>query len=211
MSKRTSMTILLVLIGLLGLSAVLVLGWNGRYPDRAADGTAWDKDWTMLGSAMGVEDPGNGFTLLDNNLALAASDTYLATWTSGEAIPFVNEEEQDMDIYPAQIYLLLLSCKDAASAQKAMDDWIAQENETYTVTDTVTETHNGQPYTVLQYLTRSETNPYSRGAVAFAVYENYAVSAELTCMEDYDGDEAAVMAAFLDGCHYSGELPELPE
>ena len=172
------------------------------------DGVAWDKDWTMLGSAMGVEDPGSGFALLDNNLALAASDTYLAMWASGEPADYVNEDGEEMDLYEAQIYLLLLSCKDAQSAQAAVDDWVAQENDTYTVTETDTETHNGQPYTVLRYLTRSETNPYSRGVVCFAVFENYAVNVELSCTEEYDGDEAALMAAFLDGCHYSAELPQ---
>lgn len=208
MRRRTSLIILVVLLALIGVAIVLLLTWHETYPSKALDGTAWDKEWTMLGSALGVEEPGSGFALLDNNLALAASDTYLATWTSGEAVPYVNVDGDDMDIYEAQIYLLLLSCKDAASAQDAVDDWIAQENEQYTVTDTRTETHNGQEYTVLDYLTRSETNPYSRGTVSFAVFENYAVNVELACLEDYAGDEAALMASFLDGCHYSAELPE---
>ena len=177
-----------------------------KYPSQAADGSVWDKNWTMLGSAMGVEEPGNGFALLDNNLALAVSDTYLAMWTSGEPIPYVNADGDEMDIYEAQIYLLLLSCKDAQSAQAAVDDWVLREGETYTVTDTRTETFNGQEYTVLNYLTRSETNPYSRGVVCFAVFENYAVNVELACLEEYAGDETAVMAAFLEGCHYSAEL-----
>lgn len=208
MNRRTSLIILLVLLALIALAVVLLQSWGEKYPSLAVDGAAWDRDWTMLGSAMGVEEPGNGLTLLDNNLALAASDTYLATWGRGDAIPYVNADGDDMDIYQAQVYLLLLSCKDEQSARAAVDDWIAQEEETYTVTDTRTETHNGQEYTVLRYLTRSETNPYSRGVVSFAVFENYAVNVELACMEDYDGDEAAVMAAFLDGCHYSAELPE---
>ena len=208
MRRKTSFIILMVLLVLIGLAIVLLLNWHETYPDRAVDGAVWDKEWTMLGSAMGVEAPGNGLALLDNNLALAVSDTYLATWASGDAIDYVNEDGEDMDIYEAQVYLLLLSCKDAASAQDAVDDWIAQENEQYTVTDTRTETHNGQEYTVLSYQTRSETNPYSRGAVAFSVFENYAVNAELTCLEDYSGDESAVLAAFLDGCHYNADLPQ---
>ncbi len=200
--KKRIIPLIIVLCLLAGLAGC------EKYPARAVDGAAWDKEWTMLGSAMGVEEPGSGFTLLDNNLALAVSDTYLATWANGEAIPFVNADGDDMEIYPAQIYLLLLSREDAAGAQAAVDDWIAQENETYTVTDTHAETHNGQEYTVLRYRTRSETNPYSRGVVCFAVYENYAVNVELTCTDEYAGDELAVMAAFLDGCHYSADLPE---
>ena len=179
-----------------------------KYPAQAVDGTAWDKNWTMLGSAMGVEEPGGGLELVDNNLALAVSDTYLATWASGEPIPYVNADGDEMEIYEAQLYLLLLSREDAAGAQAAVDDWLAQEQQTYTVTDTRTETHNGQAYTVLTYQTRSDDNPYSRGAVAFGVFENYAVNVELTCMEDYTGDADAALASFLDGCHYSADLPE---
>ena len=207
MNRKTALIILLTILGLLALAAILLSAWGGKYPSRALDGAAWDRDWTMLGSAMGVEEPQNGFTLLDNNLALAASDTYLATWTCGEPVDYVNADGEDMDLYQAQIYLLLLSCKDGQSAQDAVDDWIAQEQEQYTVTDMRDETHSGQPYTVLRYLTRSETNPYSRGVVSFAVFENYAVNVELACREDYAGDEAAVMSSFLEGCHYSAELP----
>ena len=80
----------------------------------------------MLGAALGVEEPEYGFTLLDNNTALAADDTYLATWASGEAIPYVNADGDDTEIYEAQIYLLLMGCKDRGSAQANVDNWIKE-------------------------------------------------------------------------------------
>ena len=177
-----------------------------KYPSQAVDGTAWDEDWTMLGSALGVEEPGNGLALLDNNTALAADDTYLAVWASGEAIPYVNADGDDAEIYEAQIYLLLMGCKDAGSARTNVDGWIARTGETYAVTDTRAETYNGQEYTVLTYACGSDTNPYSRGISAFTVFENYTVSVELTCLEEYAGDETAVLTAFLTGCHYSADI-----
>ena len=174
-----------------------------KYPSQAADGNPWDMDWTMLGSVLGVEEPEHGLVLLDNNTALAANDTYLATWASGEAIPYVNADGDGAELYEAQIYLLLMGCKDQESARKNVDGWIARTGETYTVTDTRSETFNGQEYTVLAYTCGSDTNPYSRGISAFAVFQNYAVSVELNCLEEYTGDEAAILTAFLTGCHYS--------
>lgn len=189
-----------------GVLVLLLNGFEAKYPSRAVDGTAWDENWTMLGAALGVEEPGNGLVLLDNNTALAADDTYLATWASGEAIPYVNADGDDTEIYETQIYLLLMGCKDGDSAQANVDNWINRTGGTYAVTDTRTETYNGREYTVLAYTCGSDTNPYSRGVSAFTVFENYAVSVELTCLKEYSGDEAAILAAFLTGCHYSADI-----
>ena len=186
-----------------GALVLLLNSFEARYPSQAVDGTAWDENWTMLGAALGVEEPGNGLVLLDNNTALAADDTYLATWASGEAISYVNADGDDTEIYEAQIYLLLMGCKDRDSAQANVDNWINRTGGTYAVTDTRTEAYNGQEYTVLTYACGSDTNPYSRGVSAFAVFQNYAVSVELNCLEEYTGDEAAILTAFLTGCHYS--------
>ena len=130
-----------------GVLVLLLNSFEAKYPSQAVDGTAWDENWTMLGAALGVEEPGNGFVLLDNNTALAADDTYLATWASGEAIPYVTADGDDTEIYEAQIYLLLMGCKDRDSAQVNVDNWISRTGGTYTVTDTRAETRNGQEYT----------------------------------------------------------------
>lgn len=208
--KKKLMTVLglaIVLVLLAAMGILALTNWE-KYPKQAADGAEWDKNWTMLGAVLGVEEPGNGFVLQDNNVALAADDTYLATWVHGEAVPFVNENGDDAESYEAQIYLLVMGCKDGESARTAADGWIARENSSYAVADTRDETHNGVEYTVLAYTPESETNPYSRGISAFAVFENYAVSVEINCMENYDGDERAVLASFLDRFHYSAEIGE---
>ena len=196
---------LAIVLTAFGAAVLLLNRFEAKYPSQAADGSPWDRDWTMLGAVLGVEEPGNGLALLDNNTVLAADDTYLATWASGEAIPYVNADGDDTEIYEAQIYLLLMGCKDAASARANVDDWTARTNEIYTVTDTRTEIYNGQSYTLLTYACGSDTNPYSRGVSAFTVFENYAVSVELNCLEGYAGDDAAILTAFLTGCHYSAD------
>ena len=182
---------------------LILLSGCGHKITQAVDGTPWDENWTVLGTTLGVEKPKNGFVLSDNSAILAADDTYYATWTNGEPSPYVNAEGKDTDLYPAQIYSLLVGCKDAENAQIAIDEWMQREESTYIVSETTTETYNGQEYTVLHYDCGSDTNPYSRGVSAFAVFENYAVSVELTCTEGFDGDENALLAEFLSGCHYA--------
>ncbi len=187
----------LLLTGLLGLSGC------SHYPEQAADGTPWDPSWTMLGSVLGVEEPGGGFSLLDNYSVLTGEDIYYADWAAGQPTAYTNEDDEDVEVYGAQIYLLVEGCADETYARQNQEDWIARQQEIYAVTETWSETRNGQEYTLLSYECGSETNPYQRGVSAFTVYGNYAISAELTCREDFTGQEREILLQFLDGCHYS--------
>ncbi|OUQ23724.1 hypothetical protein B5E80_09370 [Flavonifractor sp. An135] len=187
----------LLLTGLLGLSGC------SSYPEQAADGTPWDPDWTMLGSVLGAEEPGNGFSLQENYSVLTGEDIYYATWVAGEPSAYTNEDGEDVDVYDAQLYLLAVGCADESYALQNQEDWIARQQETYTVTETWSETRNGQEYTLLAYECGSETNPYQRGVSAFTVYGNYAISAELACRAEFTGQEREILLQFLDGCHYS--------
>lgn len=187
----------LLLAGLLGLSGC------SQYPEQTADGTPWDSSWTMLGSVLGAEEPGNGFSLLDNYSVLTGEDIYYAAWVAGDSSAYTNEDNEEVEVYDAQLYLLAAGCADASYAQQNLDEWISKEQETYTVTETWNETRNGQEYTLLTYECGSDTNPYSRGISAFTVYGTYAISAELACQEDFTGQERDILLQFLDGCHYS--------
>ena len=206
--KRTKrwFTALVVLILCFCAGMVAINRWTPKYPERAADGAAWDESWTMLGGALGVEAPGGGFTLLDNNSILTAEDTYLAIWASGDPAPYVNADGDDAELYEAQIYLLLVGCKDEENAAAAQNEWIAREGQTYSILETRTETHNGQDSVVMIYEVTSESNPYARGATAFATHGKYAFTAELACLEDYPGDAGEILGAFLDGFHFNAAL-----
>ena len=196
---------LIIPIILLFFAAVaLIIPRFSRIPTQAEDGSAWDSSWEMLGSVMGVEDPGNGFTLLNNDTALAGNDTFYASWVAGESSPYTNAEGKEVDLYPAQIYLLLYGCGDGESAREAKADWMAREEETYRVRDRREASYNGQTFDLLLYDCGSPTNPYSRGVSAFGIFGNYVIIAELTCTEAFPGDEEALLADFLEGCHDSG-------
>lgn len=197
MKRGKTVAVLLLLAALLGLSGC------SQYPDRAADGTPWDSDWTMLGTVLGAEEPGNDFSLLDNYTVLTGEDIYYAAWVAGDPAPYTNEDGDEVDLYDAQLYLLAAGCADETYARQNQTDWIARQQERYTVTDTWHETCNGQEYTLLAYTCGSETNPYARGVSAFTVYGTYAVSAELACQEDFAGEEREILLQFLNGCHYS--------
>ncbi len=184
------------------VGVALLIPRFSRYPDRADDGAKWDRNWEMLGTVLGVEEPGNGFRLLNNDTALAGDDTFYASWVTGEATDFTNAEGKRVDLYPAQVYLLLYGCADESAAAEAKADWMAREEETYDIKEQREESFKGQTYSLLVYDCGSDTNPYSRGVSAFSTLGNYAIIAELTCTDAYPGDEQVVLADFLNGCHY---------
>ncbi|MCD8189049.1 MAG: hypothetical protein LUD78_02330 [Clostridiales bacterium] len=185
------------------LSLLLALCGCSKKPTVTNDGAEWDEDWTLVGATIGVEEPGNGLTLLDNKDALAVSNLYYAAWTIGDKTEYVNEDDETVDLYDAQLYVLLQDCDSGEKAEAEVAEWQATEEENYTVTETQTVTCAGQDFTVLIYDGTGEDNPYSFGASAFAVYENHAINAELTCQEGFEGDALTILTEFLEGFHYA--------
>ena len=191
----------------------LLLGGCESYPEKAADGSDWNREWTILGRVAGVEtDPGHGFVLSENPVVLTGSDSYYATWAVGEARPFTNEEGRETDLYDAQVYMLVYGndVRKGEDPQGTLKDWMDRERGSYRVQEEREETRNGQPYSMLIYDCGSAANPYSRGISAFGLFGNYVVIAELTCTEDFQGDEQALLGSFLDGCHYGSENLKQP-
>lgn len=182
---------------------LLLSGCTKTAPEKAADGAAWDESWTTLGGVLGVEEPGHDLELRDNNEALSVTDMYLASWTIGEGAPYVNEDGDEVVLYPARLDVLVCGRKDADAAQQALEEWTARQAETYDVTASGKQTCSGEDYTISAYTCKSEANPYSRGVSAFGVYKDYAISAELNCLDSFTEDEAAILTDFLDGCHYA--------
>lgn len=174
-------------------------------PSLAADGEPWSEAWITLGNTLGVEEPGNDLTLRDNNEALSVSNMYLATWTAGEPEPYLNEDGDQVELYPARLDVLVYGRKDEDTAAQTLEEWVDRQSGNYAIRDTRRRIHNGQEYLVSAYDCISETNPYSRGVWAAAVYGSYAVSVELNCREGFPGDESAILSDFLDGCHYATE------
>lgn len=173
-------------------------------PSKAVDGAEWDDTWVTVGNMLGVDVP-EGLTLRDNNDSLASQGMYIATWSSGEEEAFVNKDGNEVPIYDAQINVLLAGFREDGKAEENMADWLQMAQEQYSVTNTVSETHNGQEYTVLSCTYTSETNPYDSGAAAFGVYLNCAVAIEVSCRDKYEGSAGELLQTFLDGCRFAAE------
>lgn len=182
---------------------LLLSGCVKAAPERAADGGVWEETWTTLGGVLGVEEPGHELVLRDNNEALSVTDMYLASWTIGEGAPYVNEDGDEVVLYPARLDVLVYGRRDAEAARQVLADWTVRQAETYDISGTSRQTCNGQDYTVSTYTCKSETNPYDRGVSAFGVYKDYAVSAELNCLNSFTEDETAILTDFLNLCHYA--------
>lgn len=154
-------------------------GCGAPVPDTAADGSAWDEDWITVGNVIGVETP-EGMTFRESSDALDPRGMYYAAWSAGEAVPAVNEDGEDVQIYDAQVYLLLADYASAGKAEEAAAEWLDMATERYSLETTASETNGGQAFTVITYTYASETNPYARGASDFGAYGNYAISIELS-------------------------------
>lgn len=183
-------------------AACICLAGCQPVPMAAADGAGWDDNWITIGGIIGVDTP-EGIVHRENNDSLSIKGMYYATWSIGEAEPYINEDGDETDLYDAQIYLLLAGYNAAEKAEESAAEWQSMAGERYIVDQTLSVNCNGQDFTVLTYTFDSETNPFAAGASAFGVYRNYAVSVEMSCREGFDGDPLEVLTDFLEHCHYS--------
>ena len=186
------------------LAACLFLaGCSQPVPAKAADGLDWDDGWVNVGNVVGVDTPG-GLTPQENMDVLSTKGMYYATWSMGEASPYTNADGEEAELYDGQLYLLLAGYDKAEKAQDTAAEWLEMASERYQVENAFTDNRcNGQTYSIVTYDCASDTNPYARGASAFGVYRNYAISVELQCQEAFDIDPRAVLASFLANCHYA--------
>lgn len=122
-------------------------------PEKAADGTPWSDDWVTISNVMGIDTP-EGLTLQDNKDALAASGMYYSTWSIGEETSYIDktdDEEKEVTIYDAQLFLLLSGSSSTEETEKNREEWLAMADEHYQIDSEETGTWNGQEYTLISY------------------------------------------------------------
>lgn len=155
-----------------------------------------------IGHTLEVANTDKRLTLLDNKDALAADGLYYAAWTAGDSEPYENKDGDTVDLYDAQLYLLLGEAKSAKTAQQDMDTWLAAAKENYEIQKEEERSCNGQAYTIITYSCKSTDTPYARGVSAFSTNQNTAVCIELMCREHYHEDLGEMLTGFLTNCHY---------
>lgn len=188
------------LLAVLAVCLFLTGCGSAAMPEKALDGAAWNEAWTTIGGTVGVDTP-EALTLRDNNETLASRGMYYATWSIGEPVPYTNKEGNEVSIYDAQINMLLAGFREEGKAAENVAEWLEMAKTQYNVSETYSESFNGQEYTVLYCTYTSDTNPYAHGAAAFAVFDNCALTIEISCMESYAGDAAELLTDFLSRCH----------
>ena len=182
--------------------AVLLTGCSGL--SSLSDGsTVTDSEYVTVGSHLTVHNTDTRLTLIDNKDALSADGLYYASWVSGDSEPYENSDGDTVDLYDAQLYLLMGEFKNSDAAQKNMESWLAAGQTNYNITDESTITCNGQSYTVITYSFQNKENPYSHGVSAFGVCNNLAVCVEFTCRENYQEDLQEMLTDFLNNCTYN--------
>ena len=191
-ARILSITLALTLTGCSGLPSV---------SDKDADAVV-NSEYVTVGSHLTVHNTDDRLTLLNNMDTLSADGLYYASWTAGDAEPYENADGDTIDLYDAQLYLLLGEYKNAETAEGSMAGWLDAGRSNYDVTAEETITYSGQTYTMITYNFINKENPYARGVSAFGVYENCAVCVELTCREEYTEDLHEMLTAFLDRCSY---------
>ena len=182
--------------------AAALSGCASRSSGNNNDTDVISKD-VQIGKSLTVHNADTRLKLLSNLDTLSADGLYYASWAAGSSEPYENSDGDTVDLYDAQLYLLLGEFKSSDAAQQNMDTWFTAGQTNYSTTDEETVTCNGQSYTVVTYNFDNEENPYERGVSAFGVHQNLAVCIELTCRENYQEDLYEMLITFLDNCTYN--------
>ena len=181
------------------LAALMLTGCSSAEQDLPP---GWDENWVLIADYIGVE-PLDGFTLNESNDLLSVSGLYYATWTSGDGQDFVNSDGKEAIVYNAQVYVLLEECRSADDAKKAVETWITREKQSYETGVADTKSLGGQDFEVLPLISGSEGNPYTHGTAAFAARDEWAISVELVCGDNFEENSQEILEQFLAGFHYS--------
>lgn len=175
---------------------------SSQLPEKTADGAAWGKDWTTIGSVLGVE-PMDGWTVQRNEDVLAAEGTFYASWTKGEAISYTNENGDKVTTYDAQIHLVVMELETAADAEKTATQWQSLAEERYPDMEKSTGEYAGQSYEIAVYPFPQGSGPASKGASATGIRGNLAIQVDVVTLEDFSQEPLEVLADFLEHCHYA--------
>ncbi|MDE7177078.1 MAG: hypothetical protein K2O59_04620 [Lachnospiraceae bacterium] len=189
---------------ILGFSLTLTLTGCTASPSGLMDSaeTIEDSEYVTIGRHLTVHNTDNRLTLLDHKDTLASDGLYYASWRAGNSEEYENSDGDTVNLYDAQLYLLLAECKTTEAAEDNKNSWLDAGQANYEVSDEKTISCNGQSYTLLAYRFTNKENPYSHGVSAFGDFENCAVCIELTCRETYDENLEEMLTAFLEGCSY---------
>lgn len=153
-------------------------------------------------ACMTVKEPDDHFDLYDNKDVLAEDGLHYITWTSGSPTEYTNSDGNVVNLFDAQLYLLVKDCSTDEAAATEISGWQSIEAEAYNSHTTQNAAYNNQDYTLLFLSDSKKDSPYSEGISAYTTYNSYAVCIELYCCEDFNGDLSELLDSFLNGCTF---------
>lgn len=175
---------------------------GGKLPEKTIDGGAWDKGWTTIGSALGVE-PMDGWTVQRNEDVLAAEGTFYASWTKGQAISYTNENGDKVTTYDTQIHLVVMELETAADAEQTAAQWQSLAKERYPDMEESNGEYAGQSFQIATFSFPQGSGPASKGVSATGIRGNLAIQVDVVTLEDFSQEPLEVLADFLEHCHYA--------
>lgn len=158
-----------------------------------------------VGSSLAVKNIDQSYTLTANNSTLAADGLFYVSWGLGGHEPFENSDGETVELYDANLYLLLGESKTSAAAQENTALWMDAAGTNYDIVNTEDISCNGQDYTLITYNLTGGENPYSRGMSVFATHDTASVCVELTCRDYFADDLKTILTDFLENCSYITE------
>ena len=128
----------------LALAAVLCTGCGVKDEDLKSDPLVNADGTAPVGSTLVAPAPQDDFVLLDNKDILSANGLYYASWVNGDAQPYENSEGKTVDLYDAQLTLVVQENKTEDKAASAVEGWQTLAQQNYDISNTQTLTAAGQ-------------------------------------------------------------------
>lgn len=184
------------------LCLALILAGCSFTPQNEPD-PAWEETGVItVGNVLTVQKSDERWKLLSNIDTLTAEGLYYAAWSIGENRFEGDDGEDAVNLYDAQLYLLLGEFPDESTAGQNMDKWLDVAKANYEILSEEEISCNGQPYLLITYNCVSKDNPYDNGASVFGVRKKHAMCIEMTLAEDFDEDAKTLLIDFLNNCTY---------
>ncbi len=161
-----------------------------------------DEDCLTIGNYLTINNLDDSFTLLDHKETLAANGIYYASFGIGDSQDYENNNGEIINLYDAQLYLLLGETKSENTAKKKKDDWILAAKENYDILEEEKLYDNEPSYSLLSYHHKNTDNPHTKGISAFCVFGNNALCIELTSKKDFEEDLKTLLMNFLENLSY---------
>lgn len=172
----------------------LLLTGCSKTPAKAVDGTPWNKEWTAIGSTLGVE-AREDWVLSRQEDVLAAQGMFYYVWTKGDEVTYTNEFDETVTSHAAEIHLILSESPSDEDAQKIAGQWEELTRERYPEAEESRAVFAGQEFTVSTYTTEQ-----SKGASAAGLRGTGVIRVDVITLDDENPE--TILADFLNICHY---------